>query len=108
MGAVSDIPIPNADINEDAVDRPASAGSRKNLFQYLSRDNSSQSLSSMPDRNLVRKNSVSSFVRHRPKLALNCHSLDQMYRMGGASVLSLPEKYTAGDLTVPTCIAGEF
>ena len=72
---------------------------RGRLLRHFNRSSSSSS------HDIVRKRSVSNLMRKQSKLALNCQSLEQLHRLGGTSLLSLPKNFAAIALTVPCCLA---
>lgn len=56
-------------------------------------------------RPITKKASIGSLVRKSSRLALDCCSLDQLYRFGGVSIVTLPPEYCVSRLVLPTPFA---
>ncbi|KAI9671462.1 MAG: hypothetical protein M1831_004371 [Alyxoria varia] len=95
----------DGDEQAESTAETTKASSSRKIWRKIARSSSSKNLDEVLEPRITRKSSFGSFLGKRPKLALNCQSLELLYQYGGVSVAQLPSSHSAVSRAIPTCLA---
>ena len=75
------------------------------MWRKIARSSSSKNLDEVLEPRITKKISFASMLGKRPRLALNCQSLELFNQYGGVSMVKLPSSHSAVSVPIPTCLA---
>ncbi|KAI9715307.1 MAG: hypothetical protein M1828_000907 [Chrysothrix sp. TS-e1954] len=78
---------------------------KKRFWRRLAHPSSTKTHGEVCDGVLKKKSSIGDLLGLRPRPAIKCKSLEDIFRLGGAGLLHLPPSFTGLPLVVPTCLA---